>query len=57
MNYDESTGYAHSTSDSCAMEAYFRYKNGKVTVEMREYIYENDGIGIKIERKITGNKI
>lgn len=57
MNYDESSGYAHCTNGNSAIEAYFKYKNGKVSVDMREYIYRTDGVGIEIERKITGNKI
>jgi len=57
MNYNASNGYASSTSGNHCIEAYFKYKNGKVTVNMRESIYNENGIGIKLERAISGNKI
>ena len=57
MNYSPSTGYASASSSKGVIEAYFKYKNGKVSVNMRESIYNDNGIGIKIERAISGNKI
>lgn len=57
MNYNASTGYASASTSKGVIEAYFKYKNGKVTVNMRESIYNDNGIGIKLERAISGNKI
>ena len=57
MNYNSSTGYASASGSEGVIEAYFKYKNGKVTVNMRESIYNDNGIGIKVERAISGNKI
>ena len=57
MSYDASTGYASATSGKYCIEAYFKYKNGKVSVDMRESIYNDNGIGGKVERAISGNKI
>ena len=57
MSYDASTGYAYATSSKYVIEAYFKYKNGKVSVNMRETIYNDNGIGVKVERAISGNKI
>lgn len=57
MSYDASTGYAYATSSKYVIEAYFKYNNGKVSVDMRETIYNDNGIGVKVERAISGNKI
>jgi len=57
MSYNASSGYASASGSKGVIEAYFKYKNGKVTVNMRESIYNDNGIGIKLERAISGNKI
>lgn len=57
MSYNASNGYASASSSKGVIEAYFKYKNGKVIVNMRESIYNDNGIGIKLERAISGNKI
>lgn len=57
MNYNASTGYASATSGKYCIEAYFKYKNGKVRVDMRESIYNDNGVGVKVERAISGNRI
>ena len=57
MNYNASTGYASVTSGKYCIEAYFKYKNGKVRVDMRETIYNDNGVGVKVERAISGNRI
>ena len=57
MSYDASTGYASASSSKGVIEAYFKYQNGKIRVNMRESIYNDNRIGIKLENAISRNKI